>query len=259
MFSRRSFVAAVTTFGGSVFAPTVFAEDTELVIFAASSLKTALDKVAAAWTLDTKKETSLSYAASSALARQIESGAPADVFMSADTDWMSYLTDKKLVAAEGVVNLLGNEIVLIAPKQSTTEIKLEQGLNLAAVLGNGKLAMADVKAVPAGKYGKAALESLGAWTDVEPQVAQAENVRAALKLVATGEAPLGIVYATDARAEPSVKIIASFPASSHPPIIYPVAAVASSGSADAKAFVAFLRSPEALDIFKAEGFTSLVP
>ena len=148
---------------------------------------------------------------------------------------------------------------MIASKDSKINAKLEKGVDLAALVGDGKLAMADVKAVPAGKYGKAALESLGAWSGVEPKVAQAENVRAALKLVATGEATLGVVYVTDAHAEPSVKIIATFPADSHPPIVYPVGIVASSTNPDAAAFVTFLRSAKATEIFKAEGFTILKP
>jgi molybdate transport system substrate-binding protein len=261
MFSRRLVISTFTAivFSLASFATSAGADDTKLTIFAAASLKTALDKVSAAWTADTKKDTVISFAASSALAKQIEAGAPADVFISADTSWMSYLSDKKLVAADGVINLLGNEIVLIAPKDSKIEAKLEKGVDLAALLGDGKLAMADVKAVPAGKYGKAALESLGAWAAVEAKVAQAENVRAALKLVATGEAALGIVYVTDAHAEPAVKVVATFPAESHPAIIYPAAVVAGSKNADAAGFVTFLQSPKALDIFKAEGFTVVKP
>jgi molybdate transport system substrate-binding protein len=257
MLSRRSLFAVAL--GCTIIASPAYADDAKLTVFAAASLKTALDKASAAWTAESKKETAISYAASSALAKQIESGAPADVFISADTQWMSYLSDKKLVAADGVINLLGNEIVLIAPKDSKIEAKLEKGVDLAALLGDGKLAMADVKAVPAGKYGKAALESLGAWATVEAKVAQAENVRAALKLVATGEAALGIVYVTDAHAEPAVKVVATFPAESHPAIIYPAAVVAGSKNADAAGFVTFLQSPKALEIFKAEGFTVLTP
>jgi molybdate transport system substrate-binding protein len=261
MFSRRSVILpfAAIVFSFASLATSASADGAKLTIFAAASLKTALDKVSAEWTATSKKDTSISYAASSALAKQIESGAPADVFISADTAWMSYLTDKKLVAADGVVNLLGNEIVLIAPADSKIETKLEKGVDLAALVGDGKLAMADVKAVPAGKYGKAALESLGAWVGVEPHVAQAENVRAALKLVSTGEATLGVVYVTDAHADASVKVIATFPASSHPAIVYPVALVAGSKNPDAAGFMAFLRSPMASEIFTAEGFTVLAP
>lgn len=258
MLSRQS---SVSMFAAVVvaFASPAFADEAKLTIFAAASLKTALDKVSAAWTVDSKQETSISYGASSALAKQIESGAPADVFISADTTWMTYLSEKKLVAADKVDNVLGNEIVLIAPGDSKIEAKLEKGVDISALVGDGKLAMADVKAVPAGKYGKASLETLGAWAAVESKVAQAENVRAALKLVATGEAALGIVYVTDARAEPAVRVVATFPADSHPPVIYPASVIAASKNPSAANFVAFLRSPKTTDIFKAQGFTVLTP
>ena len=230
----------------------------KVTVFAAASLKNALDEAAAAWTAETGKAATISYAASSALAKQIEEGAPADLFFSADLDWMKYLTDRKLVTDGSEIRLLGNEIVLIAPVDSKAETTIAKDFPLATLLGDGKLAMGDVKAVPAGKYGKAALKSLGVWASVEGKVAQAENVRAALKLVATGEAPLGIVYRTDARAEPKVKVIGTFPADSHPPIIYPVAVTAGSRNPDAAELVKFLRTAKAQDIFKAQGFTILV-
>ncbi|MBI2720256.1 MAG: molybdate ABC transporter substrate-binding protein [Rhizobiales bacterium] len=230
-----------------------------LTVFAAASLKTALDAVAAAWTAETSREVSISYAASSALAKQIEAGAPADIFISADRDWLNYLADRKLLKDGSEVDLLGNEIVLVAPKDSKVETTIAAGFPLAALIGGGRLAMADVKAVPAGKYGKAALASLGVWPSVESRIAQAENVRAALKLVATGEAALGIVYATDARAEPAVKIVGTFPPNSHPPIVYPVAIVAASTSPDAAGFEKFLQSPKAKAIFEAQGFIFLAP
>ena len=232
--------------------------DGKVTVFAAASLKTALDEVSAAWKAETGKETANSYAASSALAKQIEEGAPADVFIPADLDWMKYLIDKGLVKPGTEVQLLGNEIVLVAPRDSKVEAKIESGFPLADLVGDGKLAMADVKAVPAGKYGKAALESLGVWASAESKVAQAENVRAALKLVATGEAALGIVYQTDVTAEPNVKIVGVFPAGSHKPIIYPVAPVAASTNPDAAAFVTYLQSPKALELFRKQGFTILV-
>lgn len=230
-----------------------------VTVFAAASLKTALDGVSAAWTAETQKNVTISYAATSALAKQIEQGAPADVFFSADLDWMDYLGQKDLIGKASVTKLLGNEIVLIAPKDSTVTARLEPGVKLAELLKGGRLAMADVKAVPAGKYGKAALESLGAWAEVENRIAQAENVRAALKLVATGEAPLGIVYRTDAQADPTVRQAGVFPAGSHPPIIYPVARTAASRNADAEAFLAFLKTPKAAEIFTAQGFSLLAP
>jgi molybdate transport system substrate-binding protein len=231
----------------------------KVTVFAAASLKSALDAVGAAWTADTQTETAMSYAASSALAKQIEQGAPADVFISADMDWMNKLSDAKLIAEGSVVKLLGNDIVLVAPKDSASSVKIEKGFDLAAVLGDGKLAMGDVKGVPAGKYGKAALETLGAWAAVEGKVAMAENVRAALKLVATGEAALGIVYTTDAQAEPAVKVIGTFPPDTHPPIIYPVGLVATSKNGAAANFEAFLQGAKAQAKFKEQGFTVLVP
>ena len=235
-----------------------FARD-RVTVFAAASLKNALDAVSAAWTADTGAEAALSYAASSALARQIEEGAPADVFISADVDWMNSLATEKHIADGSIVKLLGNDLVLIAPKDSSLAVTLGDGAALAAALGSGKLAMGDVKAVPAGKYGKAALEQLGLWPSVEGKVAMAENVRAALKLVATGEAPLGIVYTTDAMAEPAVKVVATFPASSHPGIVYPVGLVATSENAAAADFIGYLQGAKAQSIFRAQGFTVLVP
>ena len=230
-----------------------------VVVFAAASLKNALDEIAATWSKDTGKPApKISYAASSALAKQMEQGAPADMFISADLDWMDYVAGKNLINADTRFNLLGNKIVLIAPKDSKTTTLAIKGDDLAKALAGGRLSMANVEAVPAGKYGKAALEKLGAWTAVKDSIAQAENVRAALLLVARGEAPLGIVYSTDAAAEPNVKIVATFPEDSHPPIIYPAALTGDSGNADARAFLDFLRSAKARSSFEKQGFTVLV-
>jgi molybdate transport system substrate-binding protein len=256
MPTRRHLIAAAVAAPLFFLAPAARAADAATV-FAAASLKTALDAVSAAWTAETQKKATISYAASSALAKQIEQGAPADVFFSADLDWMDYLAKKDLIDKASVTRLLGNTIVLIAPKDSDLKAEIAPGFPLAAVLGDGRLAMGDVKSVPAGKYGKAALESLGVWASVEGKLAQAENVRAALKLVATGEAPLGIVYRTDAEAEPAVKVLDVFPESSHPPITYPVAPVTASTKADAADFITFLKSPKAQEIFKAQGFKLL--
>lgn len=231
----------------------------KVTVFAAASMKNALDAVNAACEPDVGQQATISYAASSALAKQVESGAPADVFISADLDWMKYLSDRKLIKPETEVKLLGNELVLVAPKNSTVSATIGPKFGLADLLGGGKLAMADVKAVPAGKYGKAALEKLGVWTFVEGKVAQAENVRAALKLVSTGEAPLGIVYQTDANAEPGVKVVGMFPEDSHPPIIYPVAQTAGSKAAAAPAFLKCMESAKAAKLFAAQGFTVLAP
>jgi molybdate transport system substrate-binding protein len=229
----------------------------KLTVFAAASLKTALDGVAAEWTRSTGKTTAISYAASSALAKQIEQDAPADVYISADLDWMDYLASKSLIKPETRVNLLGNRLVLIAPKGQAPTIALKEGVDLAAPLGGGRMAMADVKSVPAGKYGKAALESLGAWTSIERRLAQTENVRAALLLVSRGEAPLGIVYRTDALADPAVTIVATFAAETHPPIIYPMAMTAKSAHPDALAFLAFLKSTTAAQMFETQGYMVL--
>ncbi len=240
-------------------APGFARAQSNVVIFAAARLKNALDEIAAAWAKDSGKPAPrISYAASSALARQMEQGAPADVFISADLDWMDYAASRNLIKADTRFDLLGNKIVLIAPRDSRTATLAITGGDLARALAGGKLSMGNVDAVPAGKYGKAALERLGAWNSVKDSIAQAENVRAALVLVARGEAPLGIVYSTDAAAEPGVRIVATFPADSHPPITYPVAVTRESKHADAKAFLDFLRSARARAVFEKQGFTVLV-
>ncbi|MGO4705622.1 molybdate ABC transporter substrate-binding protein [Microvirga sp. 2MCAF38] len=237
--------------------PKANAQGQDVVIFAAASLKNALDDIGSAWERDTGKKISISYAASNTLAKQIEAGAPADIFFSADLDWMDYLVKKDLIETKSRSSLLGNRIVLIAPKDSKANLSLQPGLDLAKALEGGRLAMGNVDAVPAGKYGKAALEKLGAWDGVKDKVAQAESVRAALLLVSRGEAPLGIVYQTDAAADPNVKIVAAFPEDSYPPIIYPVAVTKASSNADAGAFLAFLRSAKAKPLFEKQGFTFL--
>jgi molybdate transport system substrate-binding protein len=247
----------------TAFAPAAaFAQD-GLVIFAAASLKNALDEIAFGWKDSGKPAPKISYAASSALAKQMEQGAPADLFISADLDWMDYVEKKDLIQKGTRVNLLGNKIVLIAPRDSRTTVDVKPGFDLAKALNGekgagGKLAMANVDSVPAGKYGKAALEKLGAWNGVKDKIAQAENVRAALLLVARGEANLGIVYSTDAAAEPNVKIVGTFPAGSHPPIIYPAALTKGTKSPDAKAFLDLLKSTKARPTFEQQGFEVLV-
>jgi molybdate transport system substrate-binding protein len=226
-------------------------------VFAAASLKNALDAVSEAWKAEAGKETKNVYAASSALAKQIQQAAPADVFISADLDWMDYLAEKKLIKPETRKVLLGNVLVLVAAKDSGVKLELKQGADLAGALAGGKLAVGDVKAVPAGKYAKAALEKLGAWTAAEPKFAMAESVRAALTLVARGEAALGIVYSTDAKVEPGVKIVGTFPADSHPAIIYPVAAT-TTAKPETTDYLAFLRSTAAKNILEKYGFKFLV-
>lgn len=235
------------------------AQGNDLIIFAAASLKNALDAANAQWQKETGQAAKISYAASSALAKQIEQGAPAQVFISADPDWMDYLAKKDLIKTDTRANFLGNRIVLVAPKDKAKPVEIKTGFDLAKVLGDGRLAMANVDAVPAGKYGKAALEKLGVWGNVSGKMAQAENVRAALLLVSRGEAPAGIVYQTDAASDPNVAIIGTFPAGTHPPIIYPIGLTASASHPDAAAFLAFLKSAKAKPSFEAQGFTMLAP
>jgi molybdate transport system substrate-binding protein len=225
-----------------------------LTVFAAASLKESLDEQARKFEGETGISIVVSYGASSALAKQIDAGAPADVFISADLEWMDYLDGRKLLAPGSRANLLSNRLVLIAPASSRATLKIGPDFGLAAALGTDKLAMANPDAVPAGKYGKQALETLGVWASVERQVARTENVRVALALVSRGEAPLGIVYATDALAERSVRIVGTFPESSHPAIVYPMAIVAASRSSSTKRFVDYLRSTSARVIWERYGF-----
>jgi molybdate transport system substrate-binding protein len=234
-----------------------FPQVKEPLVFAAASLKTALDEVAAQWQRESGKKVVVSYAASNTLIKQIEQGAPADIFISADLDWMDYGQQKNLINPQTRFNLLSNRIVLIAPKDATLTLNITRGFDLASALKGGRLAMANVNSVPAGKYGKAALENLGAWDGVKDKIAQAENVRAALALVSLREAPLGIVYQTDAASDPSVKIVATFPEDSHPPIIYPIALTKSSTNPDARAFLRYIGSAAARPAFEREGFTVL--
>lgn len=230
----------------------------ELVIFAAASLKNALDEATAAWVRETGRPApKISYAASNALARQLEQGAPADLFLSADLDWMDYAAGKNLIRPETRVTLLANRIALIAPSDSTAAVTLAPGVDLSAALGQGRLAMGNVDSVPAGKYGKAALEKLGGWDKIKDKVAQADNVRSALLLVARGEAPLGVVYTTDAAADPKVRVLAVFPEDSHPPILYPVAVTKDSANPDATGFLAYLRGATPKALFEKQGFTVL--
>ncbi len=256
---RRRQWLGLTLAAGVAPALSARAQAKALVVFAAASLKNALDEIATDWSkANAKPVPKISYAASSALAKQIEQGAPADLFLSADLDWMDYVAKKNLIAADTRVNLLSNKIVLITSRDANVSLNVKQGFDLGKVLGGGKLAMANVDAVPAGKYGKAALEKLGAWNGVKDKIAQAENVRAALLLVARGEAPLGIVYATDAAAEPNVKIVAAFPDDTHAPIVYPAAMTRDAKSADARGFLDYLKSVKARSSFEKQGFTVLV-
>jgi molybdate transport system substrate-binding protein len=226
-----------------------------VTVFAAASLKNALDNAGKAFTSQTGVELRASYAASSALARQIESGAPADLFASADLDWMDYLAKKNLIRPDTRVNLLGNRLVLIAPSDARESAVAFTPEAFAAALGpDGRLATGEVNSVPIGKYAKVAFEKLGLWGSIQPRLAQSDNVRAALMLVSRGEAPLGVVYESDAKSDPTVKVVGVFPADSHPPVVYPFAVTADARGAGAKRFLEYLRSPAAKPFFEAEGF-----
>jgi molybdate transport system substrate-binding protein len=233
----------------------LLAADKGPTVFAAASLKNALDAVAGDWKEKTGHEAVVSYAATSSLAKQIEQGAEADVFISADLAWMDYVAKRHLIDPKTRFNLLANQLVLIAPKDSAVTVTIKPGFPLAKLLGDGRLAIAGVDAVPAGKYGKASLRSLGVWDDVKDKLAQAENVRAALRLVSRAEAPLGVVYASDAKADPNVKVVGVFPEDSHPPIVYPAAKLTASQSPEADGFLDYLRTPKAARRFQENGFT----
>jgi molybdate transport system substrate-binding protein len=231
------------------------AAQTALTVFAAASLKNALDDASATYAKETSTPPAkISYAASSALARQIEQGAPADVFLSADADWIDYVLNKNLVQKDTRVDLFTNHLALVAPKDSTAKLTIKKAFPLAATLGANRLAMAGPD-VPAGKYGQASLTALGVWDSVKDKTARGENVRATLQFVARGEAPLGIVYDTDALSEPAVKIVALFPDDSHPRIVYPGVAVTTNPAA--KPFLAWLHSAKGAAVFKKYGFAAL--
>jgi molybdate transport system substrate-binding protein len=233
---------------------TTHAAERVVTVFAASSLTDVLDEIGKAYTADTKVPVRFSYAASSALARQIESGAPADAFVSADQQWMDYLADRKFIQPATRTSVAGNSLVLVAPAGSKLQLKIAPQFALAKALGDkGRLATGDPASVPVGKYARAALTWLGVWDSVATRLVPAENVRSALNFVALGETPLGIVYATDARGNAKVRVVDTFPASSHDPITYP-AAVTTRGGADAGNFLQFLRSAKARAIFVKYGF-----
>jgi molybdate transport system substrate-binding protein len=249
--------AAVLLIALAALSPIV-AQPSSVTVFAAASMKNALDDVNSAFTRRTAIKTVASYAATSALMRQIEQGAPVDIFASADLEWMDHGLKNKLINPNTRVNLLGNRLVLIAPTDSkTTTVKLENGFDLAKLVGDGRIATGEAKSVPVGRYAVAALQKLGIWSSVEKRTAMVENVRVALTLVARGEAPLGIVYETDAKVEPGVKIVAHFPADSHPEIVYPVGATVKANAA-APRYIDFLQSGASKSIFEKYGFSFLV-
>ena len=246
LLGRTLALAAAAALAWDVPMPTpAQARGGDLVVFAAASLKNALDSINAQWKGETGKSARISYASSAALARQIEGGAPAQMFISADIPWMDYVARKDLIEADTRSDLLGNRVVLIAPRDKAKAVDIKPGFDLAKIVGNGRLAIANVEYVPAGRYGRASLEKLGVWASVSGKLAQAENVRAALLLVSRGEAPAGIVYATDAASDTGVTIIGTFPESTHPPIVYPIALTKGAGP-DAAAFLAFIKSDKAL-------------
>ena len=229
----------------------------DVTVFAAASLKTALDAIAADWQKQTGTTVTISYDSSAKLAKQIQAGAPADLFISASVQWMDTLAQAKLINPDSRKTLLGNTLILVAADKSAPKVDLTKGFDLAGLLGDGKLAMGMVDSVPAGQYGKQALTSLGIWDAVAPKVAQSENVRAALALVDSGEAAFGIVYGSDAVADAKVAVIATFPDDSHQPILYPAAVIASSTKPEAQAFLDDLSSDAAGAIFAAQGFIVL--
>jgi molybdate transport system substrate-binding protein len=227
-----------------------------LTVFAAASLKNVLDEAGAAFTAAGGPPVRFSYGASSALARQIEQGAPADVYLSADIDWMKFVSDKGLIVPASRRDLLTNRLALIAPANSTVKLTVGRNMPIGRALGGGRLAIA-APDVPAGKYGRAALASLGVWPQVKDRLAPAENVRAALLYVSRGEAPLGVVYDTDARVDPGVRIVGLFPERSHPRIVYPAAILSRSTNPAAGRFLAFLQSARGKAIFQKYGFKVL--
>lgn len=226
------------------------------IVLAAASLQEALGHAADVWTAKGNTRPVISFAASSALAKQIAAGAPADIFISADEQWMDELATRHLIRPGTRQNFLGNHLVLIAPASSRIRLTIGRNFPLVRALGDGRLAMADPDSVPAGRYGRAALTKLGLWKSVEPRIARAENVRAALLLVERGEAPFGIVYATDARASTAVRVIGTFPANTHAPITYPLAMLSGSRVREADGFMRFLRSREGRVIFLRYGFSA---
>ena len=232
------------------------AQQRPILMFAAASLTDALREISAGYASSGHGDLKTSFDASSTLARQIESGAPADVFFSADTQWMDYLQQRGLIQAGTRTDVVGNSLVLIAPASSPLRLRIEPHFRLAAALGEGRLATGDPDSVPAGRYARAALTSLGVWDEVAAHLARAENVRIALRYVARADTPLGIVYASDARMAPEVRIVDTFPADSHPPIVYPVA-LTKGAQLGARAFLAYIFGPESRAVFVRYGFTPL--
>jgi molybdate transport system substrate-binding protein len=229
-----------------------------VTVFAAASLTDALQEIGTIYGREHGKRVVFSFAASMTLARQIDLSAGADVFISADAESMNYLEQRNRVVKQSREDLLANRLILIAPADSNVTLAIAPEMKIAEALRGGRLAMANVETVPAGRYGKAALTALGVWTQVADRLAQGEDVRTALAYVARGEAPLGIVYATDARVEPRVRVVATFPENTHPPIVYPIASTPEA-TPDAAEFLTYLRGQSARTVFERAGFTVLAP
>jgi molybdate transport system substrate-binding protein len=250
-------VAADATAADAKAAGAGAADAAPVLVFAAASLTNVLEELAQGFTAKTHTQVKASLAASSVLAKQIEAGAPADVFFSADLEWVDYVEQRHLLKPGSRRDVVGNRLVLIAPADSKASVKIRPGVDFSAALGaEGKLATGDPDSVPVGKYAKASLQKLGVWDKVSERIVRAENVRAALAFVARGEAPLGIVYKTDALAEKKVRIVDEFPVDSYPPITYPIALTTHAG-AGAEQFVDYVRSPAAKEVFNKYGFTPL--
>ena len=249
----RAFLATCIVFIAGVLPLRASADD--LLVFAAASLKPALDEIIATPEAKAIVEVKVSYAASSQLAHQIEAGAPAGLFISADQDWMNTVESKNKIVRETRVDLLGNELVLVAPKDSTVKLTIAQNFDLLGALGkDGHLALGEPNSVPAGKYAKSSLTSLGVWDSIQPRVVSADNVRAALNFVVKGEAPLGVVYRSDAVSEPAVHVVDTFPSSSHAPIVYPAAVLSDHDTPAARKLLGLLREPATQTIFRRFGF-----
>lgn len=241
-----------------IFINNVKAEETkDLMIFAAASLTNVLSEVRDNFVKDNKIPVKISFASSSSLAKQIAEGAPADIYLSANIKWVDYLEEKKLLKEDTRINLLGNKLALVAPKNSEISIKIDRRFPLSDILGKEKLSLAEVSAVPAGIYAKQALENLDVWDSVKDKIAQSDNVRSALMLVSKGEAPLGIVYVTDAFADKNVKIVDIFSSDLYKPIIYPAAVIADSINENTKIFMSYLRTEKAKTVFEKHGFSVL--
>jgi molybdate transport system substrate-binding protein len=253
----RRWVAALAVAMTAAASSPAGAADGRVLVFAAASLKGALDAAVEAWEESSGGSATISYAGSGALAKQLERGAPVDIFLSANERWMDHLAEQGIIDETTRTDLLGNRLVIVAPADSKAALRISPGFDLASSLGDGRLAMANTDAVPAGVYGRTGLTSLGVWDAVRERVAQAQDVRGALALVARGEAPLGIVYRTDALAEPKVRIVDTFPEDGHEPIVYPIALMKASESDPARSLLDFLTSSEAASFFETAGFTVL--